>query len=40
MNCFREDNKQRNVTVPVIDTVNYGKLFANFESLDGVESLM
>ena len=37
MNCFREDNKQQNVTVPSIDTVNYGKLFANFA---GVENLM
>lgn len=43
MNIFREDNKKRklifNVTVPCIDTANYGKLFANFHSLSGVENL-
>lgn len=44
MNIFREDNKKRklifNVTVPSIDTANYGKLFANIHSLCGVENLI
>ena len=42
MNILEKTIKKRkllfNVTVPSIDTANYGKLFANFNSLDSVKN--